>query len=281
MNQQLRLFLPWISVPLSMALAITTSGAFWPGIYWREKSAAGGVASDIVDLSVVLPILVLSTIFAMRGSLRALLVWTGTLGFLCYNFTYYAFAVHFNVMFPACCAVLGLSFYGLMTVREFLSPDEAAKTFSPGAPRRSMAAVFLFIAITAAAGELKEIAAAIRSGQVPPGIAQTGQLTDPIHVLDLCFLLPALAIAAVLLLRRKAKGFVLAPVLSMVLILISVEVVAIFMALIKRGEANDFNPATSFAAAGTVVTALLAWYLRPRGDGRAHVQPLPYGRGSV
>jgi hypothetical protein len=88
MDQRLRRFLVWISVPLCIVVAITGLGAFWPGIYGQEKpvSAAGGVASDILDLFLGVPILVVSTILARRGSLCALLIWTGTLGFLSYNF---------------------------------------------------------------------------------------------------------------------------------------------------------------------------------------------------
>ncbi|HJT86482.1 MAG TPA: hypothetical protein VJ732_01475 [Bryobacteraceae bacterium] len=266
MNQQLRALLAWIGVPLCIVLAITGLGAFWPDLYVREKpvSAAGGVASDLIDLFLVVPVLVVSTILARRGSLGALLIWTGTLGFLSYNFLIYTFAVRFNAMFPAYCAVLGLSFYGLMAVREFLSPGDAARAWSPGAPRRSMALVFLVVAVTAAAGELKEIVSAIHSGQAPPSVIETGQFTNPIHVLDLCFLLPALVIAAVLLLRRKEKGFVLAPVLSVVLILISLEVTTIVLLLVRQGLAADFSPALSFVAVGVLVTVLLAWYFRPR-----------------
>ena len=272
MDQRQRSILLWITVPLCIVLAITAIGAFRPGIYGQEKpvSASGGIASDIVDLFLILPILVCSTILARRGSLRGVLIWAGTLGFLTYNFLIYTFDVRFNMMFPAYCAVLGLSFYGLMTAREFLSPDEVAKTFSNGAPRKSVAAVFLFIAVSAAAGELKEILSAIRSGQAPPSVADTGQFTNPIHVLDLCFLLPALVIAAVLLLRRREKGFVLAPVLSVVLILISVEVIAIMVVLFNKGLATDFSPIVSFGAAGAVVMLLLIWYLRPKLPLAAH-----------
>jgi len=279
MNQRLRPFLVWISAPLCIVLAITGVGAFWPAIYSHEKpvSAAGGVASYVLDLFLVVPILVVTAILARRGSICALLIWTGTLGFLSYNFMIYTFAVRFNPMFPAYCAVLGLSFYGLITVRELLSPQEVAKSFAPGAPRKSIAVAFLLLAVTAAVGELKEIVAAIRSGQTPPSVIETGQLTSPIHVLDLCFLLPALVIAAVLLLRRRDKGFVLAPVLSVVLILISLEVITIVMLLVKKGLASDFSQAVSFAVAGALMTVLLSWYFRPRRNGRQEASRLASG----
>ncbi len=135
MNPRLRSFVLWISVPLCIVLAVTGLQLFWPGIYWRETQfgAAGAQASDLIDLSLILPVLIVSTVLAVRGSLSALLVWAGTLGYLTYNFLIYAFEVRFNAMFLAYCAVLGLSFYGLIGVREFLAPDEVAKRYTFGA----------------------------------------------------------------------------------------------------------------------------------------------------
>jgi len=164
---------------------------------------------------------------------------------------------------------MGLSFYGLVGVREFLVPDEVAKAYSPGAPRRSIAVTFLLLAVSAAAGEVKEIVEALRAGQIPRGAAEAGQFTDPIHVLDLCFLLPALMIAAVMLLRRKQMGYALAPVLSVMLILISIEVVpAMMVVLFKKGLASDLSPAVTFGAAGAFVAVLLGWYLYPKHTAR-------------
>jgi hypothetical protein len=269
MNKGLRSFLLWISVPLCIMLAVTGLSVFWPGIYWREKPASvlGALVSDTLDLCLILPMLVVTTVLARRRSLGALLVWAGTLGYLCYNFPIYLFEVHFNAMFPAYCAVMGLSFYGLIAVREFLVPGEVAKTYSPGAPRRLIAAAFIALALSAGAGELKEIVRAIRAGQIPAGAAEAGQLTDPIHVLDLCFLLPALVIAAVMLLRRKEMGFTLAPVLCVVLVLISIEVIAMIVVPVEKGFASDLAPAIPFAVAGALFALLLGWYLYPKRQG--------------
>jgi hypothetical protein len=58
--------------------------------------------------------------------------------------------------------VLGLSFYGLIGMREFLGPDEVAKRYTVGAPRRTTAVTFLVLTAITAAGELKEIVTAIK-----------------------------------------------------------------------------------------------------------------------
>jgi hypothetical protein len=272
-NPRLRSFVLWIGVPLCIALAVTGLQVFWPGIYWRETrlGAAGAFASDLIDLSLVLPVLTVAAVLAVRGSLRALLVWAGTLGFLVYNFLIYAFEVRFNAMFLAYCAVLGLSFYGLIGLREFLAPDEAAKRCAfdvtrqrapgRGAPRRTTAVAFLVVAVFAAFGEVKEIVTATYAGQTPPSITP-GQATNPIHVLDLCFLLPVVATAAILLLRRKAIGFTLAPPLLVTMILISLEVLTIMAVFARRGLPIALEPVISFGVCATFLTVLLVWFLR-------------------
>jgi hypothetical protein len=267
MNPKLRSFVLWISLPLSIVLAVTALQVFWPGIYWRETrlGAAGALASDLIDLSLVLPVLAVATLFAVRGSLSALLVWAGTLGFLTYNFVIYAFEVHFNAMFLAYCAVLGFSFYGLIGIREFLAPDDVAKRYITGAPRRTTAVTFLVVAASAAAVELKEIVTAIHAGQLPAGVAATGQRTDPIHVLDLCFFLPVVVTAAILLLRRKAIGFTLAPPLMVTMILISLEVITIMVVFARRGLPTSPEPVVFFGVCATFLTVLLVWFLRSSG----------------
>jgi hypothetical protein len=263
MNPKLRSFVLWISVPLCVVLAVTGLQVFWPGIYRETRVAAGGaLASDLLDLCVVLPVLAVATLLAVRGSVPALLVWTGTLGFLTYNFLIYAFAVHFNAMFLAYCAVLGLSFFGLVGIREFLEPEEVAKPYASGAPRKTTAVTLLFVAVTAAFGEVKEIVTAIHAGQVPASITEAGQLTNPIHVLDLCFFLPVMATVAVLLLRRKPMGFTLAPALMVTMILISLEVLTIMAVFARNGLPVDPAPLISFGSAGVFLTVLLTWFLR-------------------
>ncbi len=264
MNPKVRSFVLWIGVPLCLVLAATGLQLFWPGVYWREAQAsvAGALASDMVDLFLVFPILAIATIFTARGSRPALLIWMGTLGFLVYNFLIYVFEVHFNAMFLAYCAVLGLSIHGLLGMRECLDPEEIAKTYDARVPRKTTAVAFLVLAVLAAGGEVKEIVRAIRAGTVPPSVVETGQRTDPIHVLDLCFLLPLVATAGILLLRRRPMGYVLAPALMVTLVLISLEVITILVVFESRGLPANPAPLISFGVCAVSFTALLVWFLR-------------------
>ena len=92
----------WSTIVIVLLVALTAvAGIFWPPTYARETlySKAGGIASDLVDLCLVVPVLLISGIKGYRGSIPARLVWLGTLGYLLYNFVLYAFGTHFNPLF--------------------------------------------------------------------------------------------------------------------------------------------------------------------------------------
>jgi hypothetical protein len=68
----------------------------------------------------------------------------------------------------------------------------------PSKSRKTVNIVHLLVIVTA-----------ILAGRAPASVAETGQRTDPIHVLHLCFFLRLVVTAAIVLLRRKAIGFTL------------------------------------------------------------------------
>ncbi len=258
----------WVSVPL-IALVAGSAGIFWPSIYAHEKpgAAAGGMGVDVVDLAVVVPLLIVCAVLARHGSIAATLVWMGSLGYLIYNFMFAAFAVHFNALFLAYCGVLGLSVFGFIALVPSLPTAEIATSYGPRAPAKSVAASFVLLALAAGSSELKEIISAIIAGQVPPSVANDGYLTNPIHVLDLCLLLPALVIVGVMLLRRRALAFVFAPVLLTVQALISLELAGMFAAMNMQGIVSGYPQIGLFVALTATYAGLLVWYFRSATGG--------------
>lgn len=91
---------------------------------------------------------------------------------------------------------------------------------------------FLLAVTAGAAQELAEIVAAIRSGQAPQSVTNMGLLTSPVHVLDLSLLLPTLVMTGVMLLRRRAVVFVLAPILMVFFVLMSLALAGMVLALL-------------------------------------------------
>lgn len=256
---------PW-SLCLAFLLAgliaaASFAGLFIPSIYSAETrpDAARVIGNDAGNLMIAVPILVISAILANRGSLAARLVWTGTLVYYLYVFAYYSFALHFNSMFLAYCGILGISFYLSAGTILSLPVQEIARRYSAQAPARTTAVVLLLMTLLMAYHWTSEIIPGLLAGQVPQAIPDSGNVTEPVAVLDLAFGAPACLITGVLLLRREPLGFTLGPVLLTFLVLSSLLLVPVGLEMNRRGFAAGwvlYAIALGLAAAGGVLLAL-------------------------
>lgn len=66
-------------------------------------------AQDAVLLVIGVPVLAFGLWFAIRGSLRGRIVWLGSLTFMVYMWTHYAFVIAFNDFFLGYVALFGFS----------------------------------------------------------------------------------------------------------------------------------------------------------------------------
>jgi hypothetical protein len=253
----------WSTIAIALLVAVTAiAGLYWPATYARETpySRAGGYASDIVDLLLVVPILLISGIIGYRGSVPARLVWLGTQGYLLYNFVLYAFGVHFNPLVLVYWATLSLCFYASVFSVPFIPLEQIAQAYGPRAPRKTIAIVFLVLAIPSAAFDLREDIAALLAGRVPQSAIEMNQPVIFFHVLDLAFLLPALCITAILLFRRKAAGYALAPVFLTLLAIMNIELATIVTVMGRLGFGMSYPMIISFVVLGVGCTILLWFY---------------------
>jgi hypothetical protein len=253
----------WSTIAIALLVAVTAvAGMYWPATYARETpySRAGGFASDVVDLFLVVPVLLISGIMGYRGSLPARLVWLGTQGYLLYNLVIYAFGVHFNALFLVYVATLSLCLFATVFSLPFIPVEQIAQAYGPRAPRKMIAIVFLVLAIPTAAFDLREDIPAILVGRVPQSVTETNLPVNFVHVLDLAFLLPALCITAILLFRRKAAGYALAPVFLTLLAIMSMELASIVTVMGRKGFGMNLPMVISFVVLGVGFTILLWFY---------------------
>jgi hypothetical protein len=263
----------WLSISVALIVLVAVTG--WAGLFWRStyeretpQWATQAIGGDVINLFVVVPLLLVAALGLRRGSSGARFVWLGTLGYLLYNFLIYCFAVHFNALFLVYCTVLGLSLYGFIAGVLSLVPSEVAASYGPRAPAKTIAVVFLLMASVTTVQWVREIVDALVSGQLPRSVTETGLPVNPIWVLDLCFLLPGLAVTGVLLLRRRPLAFIFAPTLLALLALISCELVAIGAAMLRAGLWHGYAALGFVAVLGTGFTALLVLFLRAGAPGR-------------
>jgi hypothetical protein len=240
-----------------------------PAIYARETAswAAQGIGQDWVDLVVCAPALVISGLFAMHGSRRGRLVVGGLLIYVAYAFAIYAFAMHFNALFLVYCAAFGASCFALVQLVKEMYADAPRSWFGKRAPIRIAASTLFAIAGVFGALWLGQIVPAIVHGDDPPGLAEVGLVVNPVHVLDLAVLLPAMVVAGVLMLRRDALGIVVGPMLLVFGVMMAIAIGGMIAMMNVRGIAFDLAPAlvmTALASAGlVVVVALLRRIHRP------------------
>jgi hypothetical protein len=256
----------WSTIAIVLLVAVTAvAGIFRPATYAKETlySSAGAIGSDLVDLLLVVPVLLISGIKGYRGSVPARLVWLGTLGYLLYNFVLYAFGVHFNVLFLVYCATLGLCFYATVFSLPFIPLEQIAQTYSPRAPRKTSAILLIVMAILFAAFDLGEDIPALLAGRVPQSVIQVNLPVSFIHALDLMFLIPGMCITAFLLFRRKASGYALAPAFLALLAIMNIELAVLMVVMALKGCFGMFYPMIiSFVVLGVGFAILLWIYFR-------------------
>lgn len=206
----------YASIVAILLVVSAAGGLFWNGLY-RDNDFVVPQAKgqDLVTLIIVFAVLAPAIWFARKDSLRARLAILGIFAYAAYSYAIYACGSRFNEFFLLYVAILSLSTYGL-TVGLFRINSPAVKeAVGKRSPLKTTAVFFLFAAVLFIFIWLSEIVPATLSGTGLRTAEQFGTPTNMVHVLDLGFLLPALIISAILLLRGRAWGYVFTPVLLM------------------------------------------------------------------
>jgi len=171
---------------------------------------AAWFGNDLVTLLVAVPLLVWALISAGRGSLRAELVWYAMLGYAVYNYAYYLFGAALNVFFPLYAALFVLPVFALILALGRVDAAAIAGRFTDAMPRRWIVGYMMFTAIGLAVAWTAQWAAYAFAGAIPSIGVEPFQL---VAAMDLTFMVPWFMVGAILLLRRNAWGFLVAPII--------------------------------------------------------------------
>ena len=217
------------------------------------------VAQDIVNLAIVIPLMAFFTWRALRGSTASYLVWLGFLTFTVYNYFIYTFSIHFGPLFLLWVAVLGSAIFAL--VGGALSLDANAVANAVDFRKERLAAGFLMLtAVLFAFLWLSDIVPALVDGSAPTAATDINLPTNPVHVLDLAFFLPAVAIVGGSLGQRRPLGYAAAPAMLVFLAITGLPILATVFVADERGN----EPAWQLLGPIGVITAVsiaLTWLL--------------------
>ena len=254
----------WLTAPVGLLLAIAAGGGLLVRGLYRDSRyfATQAVAQDLVSLSVVLPFLIATTLLAARGSLRARLLWLGGLVYLVYTYAISALAARFNALFLIYVGLLGCSLYALIGGLVTTNFQAIRASFSESAPVKAVSTYLAVLTILFYWMWLSEVIPALIAGETPKSITDNGTPTNAVHVLDMAWVLPAMAMAAVSLWRRRPLGYALAGALLSFVVLLALAILSMVVLLARAGYPVVAPQVVVFAALCVISLGMLIWYLQ-------------------
>jgi hypothetical protein len=229
------------------------------GLYFYDtvSSTAQMQGNDLITLVVGLPLLVVSTWLAFRGSLRGRLLLTGTLGFILYTYMSMSTLTSFNALFAVYIALFTLSMYAFILSMMSFDLQGLPKHFSEKLPRGWIAGLMFVIAGFFALAWLGRIFAGLQQGAIP---ALENTTTMVIQFMDLGLITPAAVLGGILLLRRSAWGYLLASVMLTKGATLGLAVSTMAINMARQGVADSLGimiPFLLITAATVVMTVIM------------------------
>ena len=254
----------WLSIIAALlAIAGNIIALSVPGIYARLTPVffPQAIAQDIASLALVSPAWLIFAAFALRGSLRAYLLWLGVLTFTVYNYVIYTFSVPFGPLFLLWVAVLGLSLYALIGGIAVVNHESVKSSFTNRRVIMLVAWFLLVVAVLFSLLWLSEDVPALLSGNTPQSVIDMALPTNPVHILDLAFFLPAVIITGVLLLKQKSLAYTVAPAFIVFLILTGIPILITPVVQTARGTPAAWGVVAPIGTLTVLLLGLLAWLL--------------------
>lgn len=254
-----------LSLPLSCLLIIASCvGLFTPDFYSKETLnwQAQSIGQDMIDLFLVVPCLIITSILAYRKNRIAKMMWGGVVLYLTYTFVLYCFDVHFNTLFLLYCICLGLSFYSsvyfILTEHKIDSDEIPVNQFVV----KFIGIYFLIISVLFYFLWLSEIIPPLMQHTIPESLVDVGLFTNGVHVIDLAVFLPAIFITGLFLLKRNPLGFILTPVLLSFFVLMDITIGALAIVMKTRGIESDSTLTIIMGVLSMISLGLLIWYFK-------------------
>lgn len=182
------------------------------GLYYYDtvSSAAQTQGNDLVTLVVGLPLLVISTFFAFRNSLRGRLLLAGTLGFFLYTYMSMASLASYNALFLVYVSIFGLSLYAFIMCMMSFNLSTLPQAFSERLPRKWIVGLMFIVGGFLLIAWLGRIVPPLIQKQTP---ILENTTTLVIQFMDLGLIVPLAFLGGFLLLRRNAWGYLLSSVM--------------------------------------------------------------------
>ncbi|MDZ7659658.1 hypothetical protein [Fodinibius sp.] len=211
-----------------------TVTVYGKGLYkhMSQDVAPQGIAQDYITLSVAVPLLFLSLIWARRGSLKGRFLLAGTLGYFLVTYLFYLVMGMYNMLFLVYVILLGTSFFAFAKTLLSFDLTNLSERFNESTPVKFIGGFLIFNSIAIGFMWLQVVIPPLLDGSIIP--AQVEHYTTLIvQGLDLGLLLPLSFVAGLLFIKKRPFGYLLTPVylifLSIMMTSLTAKVVAMGM----------------------------------------------------
>ncbi len=231
------------------------------GLYhWDTVSSAAQMqANDLVTLLLGLPLLAISFRQTLRGSLRGRLLLTGTLGFILYTYITMCFGAAYNKLFLVYVAIFSASLFAFILSMMSFDLKTLPERFSAGLPRGWIAGLLFFAAAFLLLAWLGRVAATFAPNAVPVLENVTSMF---IQAMDLGVVAPLCILSGILLLRRRAWGYLLASVSLLKFLTMGTAVSLMALNMARIGAATSVVELVVFPAIAIANLVMVALLLR-------------------
>jgi hypothetical protein len=190
-----------------------TVSIYGKGLYQHDSVpiAAQAIAQDYVTLFLGIPLLLFSLFFARKGLLKGRLVLTGTLGYFLYTYVSYSFLSMYNSFFLIYVLLMSACFFAFTLAIMSFDKPMVPRYFDKKLPVTFIGCFLLFVSVIFTLMWLGKVAPTLMKEVPPVGLEHYTTLV--IQALDLGFVIPTSILAAILLMKRKPYGYLLASVM--------------------------------------------------------------------
>lgn len=262
----------YFTIPIVILIAICSSiGIWYQNLYSRETIdwLSQTIGQDISNLFFVVPILLVSSFYASKGNKIAKIIWIGTMITNIYSYVIYCFAVHFNFLFHVYCLILGLSIYSVIYFFINNFKEDFRDWFTKKVPTKAIG-IFLFtIAVIFVLLWLSQSLPGVLNNTIPDSIIKDGLLTNPVHALDFSFYLPLMFIAAVMIIKKKTLGYLLAPMMTVFGIITNINIICLMSVAMEKTSSNNMPMIIVFSIF-TIVCLGFLWLMLKNISKRAN-----------
>jgi hypothetical protein len=189
-------------IALIMTVASAAGLLYQAAVYPADEVVLAFAPSDVFNLAVGLPMLLLSMWLARRGNLIGLLCWPGALFYVVYMYVPYVIGVPFNVLFLPYLLLVVLSAYTLIGLVASIDGEVVRQRLAGSVPARFSAGILLALAILIIVRQTAVIVGTL-AGQAPVNRAEFSS-----WVADFTVAVPLLLGGGIQLWRRQPLGYV-------------------------------------------------------------------------